>query len=51
MKKCEMLGILFSHSCLYYFSANILFLMKNIMGNCFVTNTIYFPTPPAAYNS
>lgn len=49
-KKCEMLSVMFSHSCLYYFSANIPFLMKNIMGNCFLTNTIYFPSPPAAYN-
>lgn len=24
---------------------------ENVMGNCFVTNTIYFLSPPAAYNS
>lgn len=45
-----MLNIVFSHSCLYYFSANIPFLMKNVVGNCFVTKVIYFPSPPAVYN-
>lgn len=47
--KHKMFNIVLSHSCLYYFSANIPFLMKNVIGNCFVTNIIYFPSPPAVY--